>query len=183
MHKAMNPQLRRNSMKMHCRGVMTALFVVTLLPRLSFAAPEQKTKIAMISFGDAIENKTWIKGWKPNYNTKAKIEESIGKLKEKGYSTIYWRVLWDGASRDQIDMYSMRVEMEAAQLKREFENTPYAWDPYELRWPIEVAHRLGLKFYAWVVPHNMGAPPGAMAEITGPKSTAKSSRLSQWTYL
>lgn len=155
-------------MKIYCRGVMTALFVLILLPRLSFAASEGKTKIAMISFGDAIENKVWIKGWKQNYNTKAKIEESIRKLKQKGYSAIYWRMLWDGASRDEIDKYSMRVDVEAAQLKQEFENTPYAWDPHELRWPIEVAHRLGMKFYAWVVPYNMGAPPGAMTEITGP---------------
>jgi hypothetical protein len=25
-----------------------------------------------------------------------------------------------------------------------------------------------MKFYAWIVPYNMGAPPGAMAELAGP---------------
>ena len=71
-------------MKIYGRGVMTALFVLILLPRLSFVAPEGKTKIAMISFGDDIENKTWIKGWKQNYNTKAKIEEAIRQAQGKG---------------------------------------------------------------------------------------------------
>jgi len=141
-------------------GLLLLLAIVA-----SDARPAQKLRITMISFGDDLENKTWIKDYKQNYHTKAKIEESFRRLKDEGFSVIYWRMLWEGLPIDEIEFYSHRVQMEAAQLRKELENTPYAWDPHELRWPIEVAHRLGLKLYAWIVPYNMGAPPGASKEL------------------
>src|SRR5579872_4566727 len=139
-----------------------ALAISVLAVVSSFAAPQgqgRRTKIAMLSIGDKIENKGWIKGWKPSYNSKAEIENEFRGLADKGCTVIYWRMLGDGAPRDEIRKYSYRLNDEEAQFKKQFENTPYAWDPYELRWPIAVAHRLGMKLYAWVVPYNMGAPP------------------------
>ena len=65
---------------------------------------------------------------------------------------------------ENIIFYSSAVQQQIYQAKQNFQNTPYAWDPYEIRWPIEVAHRLGLKFYGWIVPYNEGAPPGAHRE-------------------
>src|SRR5262249_3797241 len=80
-------------------------------------------------------------------------------------SVIYWRLFWDGAPDDEVEKYSFRVQVEKDQLRRLFAGTPYAWDPHELRWPVAVAHRLGMQLYAWIVPYNMGAPPGARAEL------------------
>lgn len=156
-------QIRRGNMK--ASYFVFAILFVFLTNNLSSASPKDKVKIAMLSIGDDIEKKTWIKNYKQNYHTKAKIEESFQKLKDQGFTVIYWRMLWEGAPDSEIEKYSHRVQAETYQLKQEFENTPYAWDPHELRWPIEIARRLGIKFYAWVVPHNMGAPPGASAEL------------------
>ena len=151
-------------MKTHSRELLAALLFLALLPLLCFGASEKKVKIKMLSIGDEMENRGSVKGGKQNYNTKARTEESLRRLKERGYTVIYWRMLW-GVEDDEILHYSYRHNDETAQAKKEFENTPYAWDPVELRWPIEVAHRLGMKLYAWVDPHNMGAPPGAWAEL------------------
>src|SRR5262245_54604268 len=132
------------------------------------AAPPGKIKINMISFGDDIENKAWMPGHADHvqrYHTKESYEASFAKLKAHGASAIYWRLMWDGAPDDEIEKYSFRVQMEKDALRRLFAGTPYAWDPHELRWPTEVAHKLGLKLYAWIVPYNMGAPPGAYAEL------------------
>jgi hypothetical protein len=148
-----------------CDRFVTALLIAAVTPLALSGASPGKVKITMISFGDDLEHKSWVKDYKQHYNSKAKIEESFGKLKEQGFSVIYWRMLWEGAPDDEIDKYSYRVQAEEAQMKKEFENTPYAWDPHELGWPIAVAHRLGMKLYAWIVPHNMGAPPGAYAEL------------------
>src|SRR5437773_4252083 len=153
----------RRMKRLRLPGILLLLAIVA-----SDARPAQKLRITMISFGDDLENKTWIKDYKQNYHTKAKIEESFRRLKDEGFSVIYWRMLWEGLPIDEIEFYSHRVQMEAAQLRKELENTPYAWDPHELRWPIEVAHRLGLKLYAWIVPYNMGAPPGASKELGRP---------------
>ena len=122
----------------------------------------------MVSFGDDIENKNWMPGYSHHvqrYHTKESIEASMAKLKEKGASVIYWRLMWDGAPDDEIEKYSFRVQAEKDALRRQFVNTPYAWDPHELRWPVAVAHKLGMKIYAWIVPYNMGSPPGAYTEL------------------
>ena len=131
------------------------------------AQPPEKPKITMISFGDNLEDKPWAKNH-ARLHTKQKIEQAFRQLKEDGFTVIYWRLLWEGMALDEIEFYSHRVQRETSQLKQEFEGTPYAWDPHELRWPIEVAHRLGMKLYAWIVPYNMGAPPGAFAEAGRP---------------
>ena len=143
------------------QSVLRFLLLISVALSGVHAAAAEKPKIVMISFGDFLENKTWIENYRQHLHTKANIEESFRKLKDQGFSVIYWRVLWEGAPSGDIDRSSPRVLTEEAQLRKEFENTPYAWDPYELRWPVDVAHRLGMKLYAWIVPHNMGAPPGA----------------------
>jgi len=142
---------------------LALLFTAAALP----AAPD-KLKITMISFGDDIEVKAYMPGnehHQRRYHTKESFEESFQKLKDAGISVIYWRLFWDGAPDDEVEKYSFRVQVEKDQLRRQFADTPYAWDPHELRWPIAVAHRLGMKLYAWIVPYNMGAPPGAYAEL------------------
>ncbi len=138
---------------------------VLLLAAWAAAAAGPKEKIAMISFGDTLEKKSWIPNYQQNYHTRAKVEESFTRIKEQGFTTIYWRLLGEGAPENEVIRYSFRMMQEAAEMRKEFEGTAYAWDPYEIRWPIEVAHRLGLKFYAWIVPFNMGAPAGAYAEL------------------
>jgi hypothetical protein len=85
-------------------------------------------------------------------------------IRDAGFTTVYWRMLWEGHPMDDMLFFSHRTQAEIFRAKKDVENTPYRWDPHELRWPIEVAHRLGMKLYAWVVPYNDGAPPGATAE-------------------
>jgi hypothetical protein len=139
-----------------------------LYAAVSFGVAAEKPKIAMISFGDDIEIKSYMPGsehHQQRYHTKESFEESFQKLKQAGISAIYWRLFWDGAPDDEVEKYSFRVQAEKDQLRRQFAGTPYAWDPHELRLPIAVAHRLGMKLYAWIVPYNMGAPPGAYAEL------------------
>jgi len=78
-------------------------------------------------------------------------------------------MLWDGHPvPDGFLFYSSQLQREITALRREFQSTPYAWDPHELRWPVEVAHRLGMKFYAWVTIYNEGAPAGAYREYGVP---------------
>jgi Glycosyl hydrolase-like 10 len=147
---------------------VSALLLAHAAPRYAAAPPRAKIKINMVSFGDDIENKNWMPGYSHHerrYHTKESIETSLAKLKEKGASAIYWRLMWDGAPDDEIEKYSFRVQVEKDELRRQFVNTPYAWDPHELRWPVAVAHKLGMKIYAWIVPYNMGAPPGAYTEL------------------
>src|SRR5262245_29112887 len=147
---------------------VSALLLAHAAPHSAAGPSGAKTKINMISFGDDIENKNWMPGYSHHerrYHTKESIETSLAKLKEKGASAIYWRLMWDGAPDDEIEKYSFRVQVEKDELRRQFVNTPYAWDPHELRWPVAVAHKLGMKIYAWIVPYNMGAPPGAYAEL------------------
>ncbi|PYV19968.1 MAG: hypothetical protein DMG07_00620, partial [Acidobacteria bacterium] len=99
-----------------------------------------------------------------NLTSKDAIEKSFKSIRDAGFTTIYWRMLWEGHPMDDMLFFSHRTQAEIFQAKKDVENTPYRWDPHELRWPIEVAHRLGMKLYAWVVPYNDGAPPGATAQ-------------------
>ena len=153
---------------MRMRLCLAALALLPAHRTSSPATPPEKVKICMISFGDDIENKAWMPGFSQHqqrYHTRESFEPSFRKLKEKGTTVIYWRLFWDGAPDEEVEKYSLRVQMEKDRLRREFTDTPYAWDPHELRWPIAVAHKLGMKLYAWLVPYNMGAPPGAYAEL------------------
>ena len=122
------------------------------------SAPDrQRTKIARISYGDSLASNETL-------SSIAAIEKSFRSLRDAGFTTVYWRMLWEGHPMENIIFYSSAVQQQIYQAKQNFQNTPYAWDPYEIRWPIEVAHRLGLKFYGWIVPYNEGAPPGAHRE-------------------
>jgi hypothetical protein len=108
-------------------GRLASILLIAVLVALpSPAAAQRKAKIVMISFGDNLENKSWIKNYKQHLHTKVDIEESFRGLKEKGFSVIYWRKLFDGAALDEIEKYSYRLNAETAQLRNEFEGTPYA---------------------------------------------------------
>src|SRR5262249_27596155 len=80
-------------------------------------------------------------------------------IKERGATHIYWRMLWEGHPVEHELLYSHHLQAMHWRLKQAFEGTPYAWDPHEIRFPIEAAHKLGIKFYAWIVPFNEQAPP------------------------
>lgn len=140
---------------MSLRGVLTLLALGTLLSGDAWA--ETGEKIAKISFGDVIERGGPL-------DSKGTIDKSFQQLRDMGYTTIYWRMLWEGHPAADFILYSSIQLREIQLAKGQFENTRYAWDPHELRYPIEVAHRLGMKFYAWVVPYNEGAPVGAWSE-------------------
>jgi hypothetical protein len=73
-------------------------------------------------------------------------------------------MVWEGLSPEGLQFFAKPMTMNAARIRRQFEGTPWAWDPHELRWPIEVAHRLGMKFYAAIVPYNGRAPIQAYLE-------------------
>jgi hypothetical protein len=132
-----------------------------LLAMLAISLPvssADKLKVKGISWGDELSEGT--------YSSKTAIEEAFRKLKEQGYTDIYWRMIWDGAPHDEIEFYMPDSQQAGeARVRKELENTPYAWDPHELRWPAAVAHRLGMRLWAHIVPYNMGAPPGAWAEL------------------
>ena len=145
-----------------CAAVFFFLCALPLCPD-SLAQSGEKAKVCIISFGDRLEDKPQLDH--KRISTKDEIEQAIRKLKRLGFTAIYWRVLWEGHPLDQLDFYTSRIQREASELRAEFENTPYAWDPHELKWPAAVAHELGLKFYAWIVPYNGGAPPGSKAEL------------------
>jgi hypothetical protein len=98
-----------------------------------------------------------------NLASKAGIEKSFRALRDSGYTTIYWRMAFEGHPMQDIYSFEITYRTQLSRVAKEFENTPYAWDPHEIRWPVEVAHKLGMKFYAWIVPYNEGAPPGTFA--------------------
>ncbi len=117
-----------------------------------------KTKIARFSYGDEIDTTLHKEG---RLSSKDAIERSFQYLRDHGFTTIYWRMYWEGHPADSILSFNLTQMSQFALAAKEFEGTPYAWKPHEIAWPVEVAHRLGLKFYAWIVPFNgEGTPPG-----------------------
>src|SRR5579872_4950530 len=118
---------------------------------------QSTSRIAQISYGDVVEAGEKL-------SSTAAIEKAFRSLRDAGFTTVYWRLLWEGHPIENVIFYSSQSQPQIHQAKSSFENTPYAWDPHEIRWPIEVAHKLGLKFYAWIVVYNEGAPPGALQE-------------------
>lgn len=110
-----------------------------------------------VSYGD----------WAANgdlFSSKDAIEASFKAIRDFGSEYIYWRLLWEGHPIDKMLFYGNNLQDRNYRLKQPFEGTPYAWDPHELRFPAEVAHKLGMKFYAWVSIYDEGAPPAAMGE-------------------
>ena len=103
-------------------------------------------------------------------SSKNAIEASFGRLKSLGYTHVYWRVTGEGHPFRDLYYFNTAAMTELMTAAAEYANTPYAWDPYELRWPIEAAHKQGLKFYAWIVPHNEGCPPGTVAQLGIPRT-------------
>ena len=148
------------------RSARTAgLLLSWFLPVCSLAAAD-KEKIARLSFGDAIDSALQITG---DWSSKVSIEKTIAKLKQSGFTTIYWRLVWDGHPvPEAFRFYSSQLVHDIARIQKEMANTPYAWDPHEIRWPLEVAHKQGMKFFAWVTLYNEGCPPGSYRDYGVP---------------
>ena len=140
----MKPMLRSS-----CAGLGILLYGILMLPG---SYGQQKSKILRISYGDWVEQNE-------SLNTKDAIERTFEKVRAAGYTHVFWRLLWEGHGYDHMVVHSAELKTLHERLKSKLDGTPYAWDPHEIRWPIEVAHRLGLKFYASIVPYNEGAPP------------------------
>jgi hypothetical protein len=115
----------------------------------------QKEKIANITYDDVLAASE-------SSSTMAGITKILSSLHYAGYTTVFWRMLWEGHPMENVVFCpNWPLQRQILRAKHEVQNTPYVWDPYEIRWPIEEAHRLGLKFYAWIAVYNEGAPPEA----------------------
>ena len=142
-------------MTRHC--VFAALYLMTAL---ALAGAAEKRKIATLSFADFIDpsvSKT------ASLSSKDAIAKTFRSLREQGFTDVYWRVSGEGHSVTRLYYFNAAAADQMAAAAKEYRDTPYAWDPYELRWPVEAAHRAGLKLYAWIVPYNEGVPPGSYA--------------------
>ena len=93
---------------------------------------QQKPKILRISYGDWVEQNE-------SLNTKDAIERTFEKVRAAGYTHIVWRLLWEGHGYDHMVVHSAELKAQHERLKSKLDGTPYAWDPHEIRWPIEVA--------------------------------------------
>src|SRR5579863_10503419 len=117
---------------------------VLLLPCTIWGADSSRSKWAMISYGDVLQAG-------PELSSRQAVEKAFRILHDRGFTTICWRLFAEGHPPDSYIWYSSEQQVEEYfRAKKDSENTSYAWDPHEIRWPVEVAHRLGLKFYAWV---------------------------------
>jgi hypothetical protein len=117
----------------------------------------QKVRIMPVSYGDWVERGDM-------FSSKEAIEASFRAIHDNGSTHIYWRLLWEGHPIQSMLFYGNNLQERNWRLKQPFEGTPYAWDPHEIRFPLEVAHKLGMKFYAWVSVSNEGAPPEVAGE-------------------
>ena len=135
---------------------MLAAFLLSLEIGAAAEHTQSNTKITLVSYGDWVERGDL-------FSSKEAIEASFAALREAGTTEIYWRLLWEGLPIDHIIFYGNNLQSRNGRLKSAFDGTPYAWNPHEISFPVEAAHKLGMKFYAWIVPFNEGAPP----EIAG----------------
>jgi hypothetical protein len=97
----------------------------------------QRPKIARLSYGDHLVTGSEL-------SSKDAIEQSFRKMSEAGCTAVYWRMLCEGHPLDGVPISPHPMLVNAFRARKALENTPYAWDPHEIRWPIEVAHRLGM---------------------------------------
>ena len=139
-------------------GTLRLWSVLVCLALVSSAQPgPQRDRIMPVSYGDWVESGDL-------FSSKEAIEQSFRFIKESGATDIYWRMLWEGHPIDRMVFFGNNLQARNWRLKQAFEGTPYAWNPHELAYPIEAAHKLGMKFYAWIVLYNEGAPPQAAGE-------------------
>jgi hypothetical protein len=140
---------------MHRNIRAAAVAVVFAVPLLQAV---DKLRIAKIGYGDLIDTTL---SRTAGFSSKSSIEKTLTKIRADGYTAVYWRMFWEGHPARDIISFNVTQMQQFAAAAKDFENTPYAWDPHEIRWPSEVTHRLGMKFYAWIVPYNEGVLPGA----------------------
>jgi len=127
-------------------------------------------KIATISYADFLDTSITKSA---QFSSKDAIRQTFQRLRAQAYTDVYWRVSGEGHPLSSLYYFNSAAIDQLTAAAKEYANTPYAWDPYELRWPVEAAHREGLKFYAWIVPYNEGVPPGSYARLgnAGPTDT------------
>jgi hypothetical protein len=151
-----------------CNGeavaMMKAMGVITLQVLLAapFAPAAERRKIASFSYADFIDPSV---SKVTSLSGKDAIARTFRSLRERGFTDVYWRVSGEGHSVTRLYYFNSAAADQMAAAAKEYEGTPYAWDPYELRWPVEAAHREGLRLYAWIVPYNEGVPPGSYARF------------------
>jgi hypothetical protein len=129
-----------------------------------------RRKIATISYADFLDTSITKS---TQFSSRDAISQTFHRLRTEGFTDIYWRVSGEGHPLSSLYYFNAAAIDQMMAAAKEYANTPYAWDPYELRWPVEAAHREGLKFYAWIVPYNEGAPPGSYVRLgdVGPTDT------------
>ena len=118
-------------MTRHC--VFAALYLMTAL---ALAGAAEKRKIATLSFADFIDpsvSKT------ASLSSKDAIAKTFRSLREQGFTDVYWRVSGEGHSVTRLYYFNAAAADQMAAAAKEYRDTPYAWDPYELRWPVEAA--------------------------------------------
>jgi hypothetical protein len=131
-----------------------SIFTLALSLVCGASMAADRPKIVWLSFGDYLETRSEL-------SSQADIEQSFRKLHDAGFTHVYWRMLWEGQRQEDLMFFSHRVQAEVFRAKQALANTPYPWDPHEIRWPIEIAHRLGMRFYAAIVVYKGDAPPNA----------------------
>jgi hypothetical protein len=72
----------------------------------------EHAKIAKISFGDVLE----LSG---PLNSKSTIDNSFRRLRDAGYTTIYWRMLWEGHPQDDLIFSSSQFNLVKIQSAKE----------------------------------------------------------------
>src|SRR5580704_14060979 len=125
------------------------LIAVFLLSGVCLIHAAERRKIATISYADFLDTSITKSG---QFSSKDAIVQTFHRLRAQNYTDIYWRVSGEGHPLSSLYYFNSAAIDQLTAAAKEYANTPYAWDPYELRWPVEAAHREGLKFYAWIVP-------------------------------
>jgi hypothetical protein len=122
----------------------TALRIATCFPSgacLLHAA--ERRKIATISYADFLDTSITKSR---QFSSKDGIAQTFHNLKAQNYTHIYWRVSGESHPLSSLYYFNSAAIDQFMAAAKEYANTPYAWEPYELRWPVEAAHRQGLNF-------------------------------------
>jgi hypothetical protein len=146
------------------------LIAACVLSCVWLAHAADRRKIATISYADFLDTSITKSA---QFCSKEGVSQSFHSLRAQGFTDVYWRVSGEGHPLSSLYYFNGAAIDQMMAAAKEYANTPYAWDPYELRWPVEAAHREGLQFYAWIVPYNERAPAGSYVQLgdVGPTDT------------
>src|SRR5262249_210353 len=113
------------------------LFLTALQLALSpaFITVPDNRKIATFTFADlpvpSVAKVT-------SLSSKDSVNKTFRALREQGFTDVYWRVSGEGHPIANLYYFNSAAIEQMTAAAREYEKTAYAWDPYELRWPVEV---------------------------------------------